>query len=121
MIFPQIGEVSVEEQDPKSEEIILRLLALIESQVVENVAQRLALDLLWEYFPKGREGESLSLEPLIDANKKDVALRVADKFEAVRAAWLEELSQGRSRPLAEWEKIVRRLIESVRDIDLYDE
>jgi hypothetical protein len=119
MIFPSQKGEKMGQEDSKAADIIGHLLDLIESQVIENLAQRLALDLLWEYFPKGAHGgENLGLEPLIDQKKKELAPRVSEKFQAVRAAWLEELSQSRSRPLAEWEKIVRRLIESVRNIDL---
>lgn len=107
------------EQDSKGEEIILPLLALIEEQLVENLAQRLTLDLLWEWFPKGKhEGENLSWEPLIGQHKRELAPRVAEKFRGIRDRLFVELGHNPQRLDPNWLQKVERLIESVRDIDL---
>ena len=102
------------QEGSKGAEIILRLLALLERYLVETVAQRTALDMLCEFWPGEEE---IDWHLLVDASKNRIARGAAEQIELIRGILLEELSQGHPQPLAEWEKIVQRLIESVEDID----
>jgi hypothetical protein len=117
MILPQTEEVSVEEQNPKREEIILPLLAVIEEQTVENLALRQVLDLLWEFFPKGHEGENLGLEPLIDQQRRELAPRVAARFRVFHDRLAVAFGGDHPRLPEGWEQEVRRLIESAGKTD----
>jgi hypothetical protein len=114
MILPQIGEVSVEEQNPKSKEIILPLLAVIEEQMAENLALRQVLDLLWKFFPKGvLEGENLGLEPLIDQQKRELAPRVAERFHVFHDRLFAAFGGDHPQLPEGWEEGVRRLVDGL--------
>ena len=118
MIFQQRGEASVEEQNPKGEEIILPLLTVIEEQTVENLALRQVLDLLWEFFPKGElEEENLGLEPLIDQKKKELAPRVSEKFHVFHDRLYAVFGGDHPQLPPNWREEVRRLIESAGEAD----
>jgi hypothetical protein len=109
-------EVSVEEQNPKSEEIILPLLAVIEEQTVENLALRQVLDLLWEFYPKGaHEEENLGLEPLIDQQKRELAPRVAARFQVFHDRLAAACGGDHPQFPEGWEQEVRRLLDG--DLD----
>ena len=108
----------MEEHNPKGEEIILPLLAVIEEQTIENLALRQVLDLVWEFFPKGvLEGESLGLEPLIDQQKRELGPRVAARFQVFHDRLFAAFGGDHSRLPEGWEQEVRRLIESAGDLE----
>jgi len=98
----------------RSAEIITRLMALLETYLIETVAQRVALNTLSEFWPGEEE---LDWRFLVDGNKARIAEVAHEKTELLRDILLEELSQGHLRHFEEWESIARRLVESIESID----
>jgi hypothetical protein len=104
----------MDETASRSAEIIVRLMEVLQHYLVEVAAQRTALDTLREFWP---EEDDLNWHLLVDGNKARIAPDVAVYIALIRDNLLEELSQGPSAPPLDLEAVVRRLIESVQDID----
>lgn len=102
----------MEPRDSKAAEIIDRLLGVIEKLLLETVAQRSALGLLCEYWPNE---EKPDWHLLVGPMKPNTVQTAHDRIQELRGMLLEELSQGYPRPLQDWERIVQKLIESVKD------
>lgn len=108
----------MEEHNPKGEEIILPLLAVIEEQTIENLALRQVLDLLWKFFPKGEpEGEKLGLKPLIDQQKRELAPRVAERFQVFHDRLFAAFGGDPSQLPPNWREEVRRLLDDNMDLE----
>ena len=104
----------MERDDSNSAQIIDRLLGMIEKLLVDTVSQRVALNLLTEYWP---DDEKPDWHLLVGPTQIDMAQTVAESVQEIRGRLLEEIARGARMPLQEWETIVQRLIESVENMD----
>jgi len=104
----------MDKENSKGVEIISRLMSLLETYLIENIAQRVALDTLREFWPGEEE---LDWNVLVDGNKIRLAGVVHEKIELLRDILLEELLQGHLQHFEDWEKIAQHLVDSVEGID----
>lgn len=105
---------AMDQNAPKKAKIILPLLGVIEEQTVENLALREVLDLLWKFFPKGVHGrENLGLEPLIDQQRRELAPRVAERFQVFHDRLFVVFGGDHPQLPEGWEEEVRRLIDGL--------
>ena len=100
-------------ENSKADEIIRRLLDLLQIYLVEFVAQRVTLKVVCESLSVDQK---IDWALLVDFNKRRIEQTSSETFHLIRERLLTELSEGSSRPLSEWEKIVRKLVESVGDV-----
>lgn len=102
------------QDDSKAAAIIDRLLGVIEDLLLETVSQRVALNLLTEHWPNE---EKPDWHLLVGPTRTDMAQTAGESVQEIRGRLLEELARDAQMPLQEWEKIVRKLLESVKDVD----